>query len=342
MNKINILWIDDEAKRDDNRKAINKFSYKDKYDNKTYATGAWKFVNVSNKENGTLEYVRNHIKQTAYDVIIVDHFLRASTDIIKLGKTWAGFLRENQILAPIICVTAKDNENKAQVSRTIFNEYDDLFLQENIGDSFENIFSIAVGFRNIIGLPKTKEVVKLLKVPLDDIEIIKQILPVSPIISLNKYNNARKIYEWFKTDFIGLPGLLYNRQWAANLIGIKEESFAKIENLFRDAEYAGIFSTKNNRRWWRSMIKDIVFAKTSKQNEKSPWEAGHGLKAITDKDFSICFKCKEKYPETMGYDDISTSKKFKPLHFRCSTVVEDVKKQLFFEEIRRMKTSKDK
>jgi hypothetical protein len=335
MRRIKILWIDNDKSRNDHLKSMRKFSYRDKYDNAIYKDAECNFINVTKK---TIEDILKDIK-LSYDVIIVDHFLDGVKGVAKLGMTWAGFLREMRVAAPIVCVTAA--EKKEKVSKVIFNEYDDLFSENDIGDYFENIFSIAVGFRRIKELSdvRKEKVIELLKPPDNDIEILKQIIPD---IGSEQYIVARNIYKWFRTDFAEMPGFLYDQRWTANLIGINEKSFIKVENIFCNAEYTGIFSAQNNRLWWRSMIKNIVFAHTLNRNAKTPWEAGHGIKKIRKEDYSVCFKCKELFPETMGYDDGSTTRKFVPLHFRCSLSVADSKKQLFFDEIRQMKTSKDK
>jgi len=336
MNYINMLWIDDEASRNDHQRAIKKYVFTDRYDNKKYKIGEWQFVDVSKYETGSLEYIAKNNKLLEYDIIMLDHFLINSKDVSKSGVTWAGFLREHKVTAPIICVTAADNKDR--VSREIFNEYDDIFAENDISDYFESIFAISTGFKKIMRLRNPNNVINLMKPPADDIDILKQVLPIN---SVGGYINARNIYKWFKTVFSEMPGFLYDNKWAATLIGIKEKSFEKAERLFKNAEYTGIFSTNNNRRWWRTLIKEIIYEKTSNRIEKLPWKAGHRINTIFNKDYVSCYKCRKLYPETMGYDDSSSTKMFVPLHFNCSNPIEDYKKLLYFEEIRQMKTGKE-
>jgi hypothetical protein len=210
---------------------------------------------------------------------------------------------------------------------------------ESIADSYDLLFSIACTFKELKHNLKwdNRKLASLFVAPEGD---VIQLLEVAPKPNSSNVDFLRKLYKWTKATLIQQPGLLYDRFWAANLLGIKEASFRKVEKLFKSAEYTGIFNTTNNKRWWRSELKKVLYQSIKTKEALLPWQAGHRLPAINSRDHSVCYRCGEKYPETLGFSDDSKKQKIVSLHFRCANSYTIREKILYFEEARLMKDQK--
>ena len=132
------------------------------------------------------------------------------------------------------------------------------------------------------------------------------------------------------------PGFLYDRLWTATLLGIKEESFPKVESIFSGAKYSGIFADKGNERWWQSKLREILFLKFPESKEIYPWKLGRQLPGIDETDYSKCHASGEDFPETVAFTD-EAAKKRVPMRLRYTVPHPGFEKSLFFEEIRMMK-----
>src|SRR5207302_1384138 len=92
--------------------------------------------------------------------------------------------------------------------------------------------------------------------------------------------------RWTWKDLMGKTGFLYNRLRASTLLGITEEGFAKVENLFEAAEYAGIFKSAARRRWWSSQLKRVLVGLVPEPKLASPQQRGRSLPGIEAGDYS--------------------------------------------------------
>ncbi|MBI4834518.1 MAG: hypothetical protein HY811_06845 [Planctomycetes bacterium] len=128
--------------------------------------------------------------------------------------------------------------------------------------------------------------------------------------------------------------------WAATYLGLNEKGFEKVENIFKDAKYEGIFANTSKPRWWPMKIKDLLYQKIHEKHSGLTWELGHFLTPpITKNDFSKCYVCEKDYPEIVGYTDESLKKQY-PMHIRCSEPIVNLEKDMFFEEKRKQKRKK--
>lgn len=132
------------------------------------------------------------------------------------------------------------------------------------------------------------------------------------------------------------PGFLYDRLWTATTLGIKNESFKKVETLFEKARYKGIFSMQGDlktQRWWQSIIKKTLFSEVLDSDEVLPWNLGYKLRGLIKNDRSRCHSCGKENPEIVGYTD-EDAKTAVPLHIGCSMPHPRFESSLYFEEIR--------
>lgn len=336
MTILNFLWIDDDENRVNFKKSLEAYKYKKgaillKAKVDFMPVKGIDFINEGEKNS------RSYNK---FDLIIIDHMLVHAKGPGRRGTTVAEVIREKAPKCPIVGVTAAMNINS--IDQHVLSIYESLFFIDKLSDSFSSIFTIAATFKELNSkvVKSLDSKVKLFLPPNDDVDILKQILPTSlPNLDFIK-SNIRSLAHWTLYELIPKPGLLYDKYWAANLAGIKKNSFYKIERLFSEAKYEGIFCDAEKPRWWKSKLKQIIFSKTKNKNVSLPWEAGHDLPGISKSDYSVCHFCDKLFPETLGYTDTSESRSLVPLHYCHSKTHPELNSQLFFDEIRLMKDIK--
>jgi hypothetical protein len=337
MTLLKFIWIDDDNTRSKYfKKNLEAYRYEDGA--KTYQAEV-EFLSVQEKD--TIKTIAEN-KKLFYrvDLVIIDHVLNHTKDPCRRGTTVAEVIREIVPLCPIIGVTAV--EKKKYLNQNVFNNYEDLFFIGDVSESRSAIFVIAMTFKQLKNkrLNSLRAKINLFLPDDEDIQIFEKILP-SDLNNLGfEKSYIRSIARWTLHELLSKPGLLYNRQWAANLIGIKESSFYKVEKLFYEAKYKGIFCNNEDPRWWKSKLKKILFKKVKNNNISRPWEAGHFLHGILKSDYSICYSCNRNLPETMGYLDTTEKSKLVPLHYQHSKPYPAFRNELFFDEIRIMKDIK--
>lgn len=322
MKKLNFLWIDDYETR--RKKAEN------------LSNNIIKITFNSVQQKDPISEIKN-INLMIYDLILIDHRLNDSINSNFRGTTLAEFIRAEYSKIPIVGITAEKNFKLINLQTEKI--YDYFLYTDELGENVNNLINIAKGFKRL-NIKENKSFIRklnLLKAPEAEIERIKQIIPIESNLGMGERLSTRLFANWVLHDLIDKPGFLYDKKWTANLIGLKETSFRKVEKLFFNAEYKGIFSNNKDKRWWKIKIKEIVFQKTNNKIYTLPWEAGHELHGIKKNDFSICYSCNKIYPETIGYTDLSQNRCFVPLHIRCSQNNPNDRRKLFFDEIRLMK-----
>jgi hypothetical protein len=182
------------------------------------------------------------------------------------------------------------------------------------------------------------DILKLLLAPQNDKKRLKSIMPEDIKGHLGDKSLLTNISKWVRYTLLAKPGFLYDGLWTATLLGIRETSFSKVHKIFEKAKYTGIFSDDNNKRWWQSRLKEILYSKVKDNNANPPWVLGHKLPNITKKDHSICHVCEKEFPETVAYIDVSSTRR-EPMHLRCTVSHPSFESTLFFEEIRMMKAA---
>ncbi len=112
--------------------------------------------------------------------------------------------------------------------------------------------------------------------------------------------------------------------------------FQKVEHIFEEAKYNGIFADKSNELWWQSKLREILYSTTFDSESVYPWERGRSLNDIEKDDYSKCHSSGEDFPETVAYEDESQNKRV-PMRLRYTVSHPNFEKSLYFEEIRMMK-----
>ena len=320
--KINYLWIDDAPDRIQAAKNIErllkiKVSFED-------VKGKFLSDELSRILTGNQP-----------TLILIDHKLNnVKRGIISHGSTAAEVIREKWPQCPIICVTGVPLEDVEQHQKNI---YEDIYEINKLSEHYASIKSIADSYALLRKQrpQKIEDVIKIIEVPSADESRLASIIPDDLKSNLKDKSMFMMISKWVRNTLIMKPGFLYDTLWTATLIGVKEKSFHKVQNIFKQAKYVGIFADKSNQRWWATMTKEILYAKYPNSDSNLPWEIGRNL-PLSKRDFSACHACGKDYPETVGYTD-EAAKTLVPLHMRCSVSHPRFEKSLYFDDIRMMK-----
>jgi CheY-like chemotaxis protein len=286
------------------------------------------FINVQPKDVDFLSMI-NKIKP---DLILMDHNLTdIGTGNIKKGSTIAALLREKEPTFAIVCITGQDIADIDSQQRLL---YDAIFNITEIKDNYQTIKSIAVSYRKMKAAPinKVQVLFSLMKVPFEDQIRLEAILPRD----IKENFQYSSISYWIRNLLMDRPGFLYDKLWAATLLGLKENGFNKVERLFTAAKYKGIFSDKSKERWWKSELIKILSKHVNSPG--LPWEKGRLLPKINARNFSKDYysNFREEYPETVAYTD-ETSNERVQMKLKYTVPHPKFDKLLFFEEIRMMK-----
>jgi hypothetical protein len=239
-----------------------------------------------------------------------------------------------------VCVTVVGKKNIDLHKQSI---YEDIFDFDNISSYDSTILSIAKSFQKL-KIKKNRpqnidDFIKLLKVPEDDKERLIAVIP-EKLKKKERFQDKSlllTISRWVRQTLMAKPGFLYDRLWTATLLGIKEESLPKIEHIFSEAKYIGIFADegKGKERWWQSKLKEILFSQFPESDEIYPWKLGRKLPGIAENDFSKCYYSGEDFPETVAFTDEAANTR-KSMRLRYTVSHPGFEKSLFFEEMRMM------
>lgn len=333
MNKkLNFIWIDDNPDRElDSHNLSNQSNVN------------IKFKNVKNKD--IIDELNQLLSEgEPPDLVLMDHMLnKVKIGNFKTGSTAAEYIRENNRWrdCPIVCITAMPlNDDVFDLHRKSI--YEEVIEIAKISNYYSNLLSIAESFKILKARPpqNTDDLINLLKAPTDEIKRLKDILPedFKTEIGFKDRSLLYRISKWVRHTLLEKPGFLYDRLWTATLLGIKEDSFKKVEKYFIDAKYDGIFADKTNETWWQTKLREILFSKFPDSDTIFPWILGRELPEIEKKDFSKCYASGEDFPETVAYID-ETSIKRAPMRIRYTVPHPDSERSLYFEEIRMMKAA---
>jgi CheY-like chemotaxis protein len=289
------------------------------------------FVDVSTTESDVS--LSQLLEAQEPDLIIIDHNLEdIESGVFKKGSTVATYIRERWFDCPIISISADIVDIDSQ-QRAL---YVDLFPIEKISKYYSNILSIATSFRDLKAKrPSTvDEFLDLLCTPEDDRINLMNILPMALKHNFGNKSLLVEIAHWIKFVLLKRPGFLFDQIWVSTLVGIKPESFHKVEHLFTGAKYQSYFSNENEQRWWKSDVLALIYELIDEG--VYPWEKGRFLPGIEEKDFSICHASGEAFPETVAYTDTSADAEQVPIKIKYSHLHPDYESLLYFEDIRLM------
>ena len=327
--KYSFLWIDDDQSRAKDFDTLKKRLNVD-----------GKFKNVTGENvSAVLDKILSEPK-FKYDLVLIDHYLNcAAITSIKTGSTAAEYIREQKSDCPIIGVTAAEKVTAIDFHKKSI--YEDLFEVSSISDHYNSILSIAKSYRTLVKKrPQSNDdLIKLLKVPNDVIERLTIIIPEDVKRHYKDQSLLINISKWIRHELMSKPGFLYDSLWSATLLGLQEESFNKVKQLFEKAKYKGLFSDESNERWWQSQVRQILYAKIPDDKSAFPWQLGHKLPKINKKDHSVCHVCGKEFPQTVGYTD-ETCKTRAPMHLECSSIHPNFEITLYYDDIRIMEPAK--
>ena len=326
MERFKFIWIDDDPERIG---VATNLGRRLKVD-----------IEFTSLRKLNVEYVLAKIlKKAQPDLVIIDHRLdTAASELIRTGFMSAAFIREKWPACPIICVTGIDKDNFNSQQHSLYQETYEI---SDISSHDTEILSIAESFKHL-RLRKFKDIemlLSVLKVPDDDKYKLASILPQEIKEHITDKNLAVHLSKWIRKTLFARPGFLYNRLWVSTLIGVKEESFKKVEYLFASSKYEGIFHNKSDQRWWKSEVLDILGTQVSAIG--LPWEIGRFLPKIKKSDYSIDYVNNEAYPETVAFVDQTIDSKQYPMRIKYTEPHPNYEDMLFFEKIRMMKGQND-
>ena len=326
--KLNILWIDDNPSR--KRDIVN---VKPDFQSVRERNIQKKLKEIKDKYDA---------KNEAPDLIILDQVLDKidnrgeGAEFFKSGASVSLMLREIWKKTPIVGVTAARNINLGKVTLNQKYIYDDFIEFDQFSEYEEKLLVIAKTFKKNIRICNKRDIINLLECPSDLAEQLNQILPEQ---LLEKDDGQLfRLYNWVNYDFFKRPGFLYDRLWVSTYLGLVPDGFRKVEGIFKNAKYKGIFANIKDERWWPIKVKKILIGQVKDTSLIYPWKMGRHLPGITKKYFSKCYKCDVDYPEIVAYtDDRKEEEDRHAMHVSCTVALEKVDKKLFFEELRKMK-----
>lgn len=322
------LWIDDQEKR------LKRF-------NRLFVAESKKIGQdllikpIDVKESGYLEKLS--ADKSNVDLILLDHKLtgvtsekgRVKTDE---GTMLIGHLRKLFKDTPILGITA------AQTGDILYPQvvlYDDFFYDNELRKNISHILTYAKEYK---AFNQQQEfgvyTLALLNCPEDERAKLLKMLP-GPVVHARQDKPASRVLFWIRHVLLTRPGLLYDRKWIANFIGLTESSFDKVESRFEKALYAGIFADPKNPRYWKNEVLRILNTFRPPLPGYYSWEKGRGLSKFSSKDYSRCCYCKEEFPEVIGFSDTNLNPDTAvPVHLKCSSIKSDAEVLTFFEDVR--------
>ncbi|MDQ1639790.1 MAG: hypothetical protein QOF62_3129 [Pyrinomonadaceae bacterium] len=313
------IWIDDNPERERTAKDL----------------GA-EFVNVWKGDvQTTAEDLLNGEKPS---LIILDHILdKTSTTnpIFKRGSTIAEAVKEQWPDCPVIGITNMDQIDR--VDQRTRHTYDAFFPYDKLADYLQVIDSIEEGFAVIqTKAPSSAaEIVSLLSPPREEAERLIAALPHELKSSSLDRSLESPVHRW-TYHLIMRPGFLYDRLWAATLLGLSDLGFSEVENEFNEGRYSGIFSTISNPRWWSGRLNEILYERHPPEPGQFSWQVGRRLTRNDPALFSRCYVCDEEFPETVAFLDTASDERH-AMHLKHTVLHPSYKRELYFEDLRVLK-----
>jgi len=319
---LKFIWIDDDPSRKKSASSLEQ-----------QLNVKCTFIDVKKKN---VDYIKE-IKAINPDLILVDHNLTEIAEgTIKKGSTIAALIRETYPNYAIACITGQDYDNMDPNQRL---SYEAVFDFAHIKRFYPTMKSIAMAFRQMRSTPPQdiEHLFKLMKVPKEDKEKLLAILPHEIKDNFNSNGNFSIISHWIRNFLLKRPGFLYDRLWAATLLGFNEDGFTKVEEKFKTAQYSGIFADDIDKKWWKSKLLKILSELV--ETTGLPWEKGRQLIPSLDakyysKDFYSNYT--EEYPEVVAFVDTDSAKRVQ-IKMKYTALHPKYEKLMFFEDVRIMK-----
>ena len=322
--KNKILWVDDNDDRDSMASTLGDAT-----------NSIVDFVSVNDKDLEK-EVARLREKQTP-DLVILDHVLdkTSSEQWAKLGSTLAAFFRETWPQCPIVGVTSAPRIEEIDIELCL---YDDLFEYEQFTKYINYVPNIINGFKKCSSITSISQLIDSIAVHKDEAEQLKSCMPHSIKTGLEKQGFVSRFYHWFRKKFYERPGFLYDKNWLATLIGVKNEVVDSYLPRLTSALYRGVFVDPDQPRWWKAEVQEIILKECDiKEVASSSFQhiANKVLDVKTD-DVSTCYACKANWPEIYAFVDETPGASRHQMHLRCTLAHSLYSYEPMFEEVRVM------
>jgi hypothetical protein len=289
MKRLRFVWIDDQKTKIESYRAVIEAGFGE-------LRASVDVIEVNSNILKKLEKWSSENKKKPPDLILIDHIFNQTLPFGLKGSSVAHLLRSEFPRIPMICVTAMFDQPHSFDQEDI-SEYTALFLYQHLENHIEDIYAIARDFRKLHA-PDAKvreQLVSSVKAPKRDQEDLFRILP-EEFQKEKHVTTEHRMARWIFNVLLCRPGFLYDRLYAATLLGLTEAGFAKVEALFAKAKYRGVFSTELNPRWWVSALRKILFNITGENSPDLPQHAGRMLPTITESDHSVCYVSRKSEP----------------------------------------------
>ena len=294
------------------------------------------FINVHGVD--LAQTVEALLNQPRPALVILDHILdktNSKNPLFKRGSTIAEAIKEKWPGCPVVGVTNADKAKKIDVRTR--RTYDALFPFFHFGKYVDRIDAIKRGFAVIARTraQNARDLVKFLKPPDDEIERLVAALPDDLKESFRDASVASRLYSWIDR-LMDRPGFLYDKLWAATLLGLNEAGFEKVTEHFKKGKYAGVFGAADEPRWWSSRLSELLYARCKPEPDEISWIVGRRLPGIKKEHYSRCYSCGKEFPEMIAYLD-AVSDQRRAMHLDCTVLHPRYKRELYFEDIRMMR-----
>ncbi|WP_293742423.1 response regulator [uncultured Pedobacter sp.] len=296
------------------------------------------FVDVKGREVST--ELKTLLEGAKPDLIIIDHNLIDSVKedeknkiLIRRGSSAATIIRQTWKDCPIICISGMDAKDLDTQEKAI---YEEIYSDHKISDHYAEISSIAMSF-SVLKEHKPENIddfFKLLGCPESEKEKLKAIIPKDLKENFKDGGLIVEISNWVRKILLNRPGFLYDRLWTSTYLGLNKSGFEKVEPIFENARYNGVFACKGNERWWKSELLRIL-GETVKQ-PGLPGIKSRQLTGVVEGDYSRCYVTGELLPETVAFIDETPNAKQEAMKLRETIDHNGFEKMLYFDEIRQM------
>jgi hypothetical protein len=315
-----IAWIDDNPDR-----------------SRTAAELEAEFIDVKNADLAAK--VEELLNGPQRPLVILDHILdktSSTNPVFQRGSTIAEAIKEKWPACPVIGVTNADKVNEIDLRTK--QTYDDLLSFSDFRTYFDRIRPIAADFASIghSSFKQPADLVALLKPPADDEERLLGALTDDLKGCLRDPSVGSRMYAWV-TQLMSRAGFLYDELWTETFLGLNNQGFAKVREVFEGAVYKGVFSRHNDPRWWGTALTELLYQQAEPQSGQLSWHVGRRLPGIAPEHYSQCYLCQDETPpEVVAYLDASTEERH-PMHLKCTVLHPTYARELYLEDVRMMR-----
>ncbi|PMN69683.1 hypothetical protein [Enterovibrio norvegicus] len=293
-----------------------------------------------------LEGELTKVSAQEYDLIIVDYLFDKSRSIFNTGTSLYSLIDSYTQNTPIYLISvngASTNQigdfelfikDELIENHAVFKAEIESHTSLKSCDNLEN-------FLELIGCPEEiEEDIEVMIEPKilnksSDNDVVGQI-PEKEIVS----SQNLRLFKWLAHSLLRKEGPLVSKVGAATMLGVSTEYFDRISEQFNDSLYTGIFSQSFNSRWWSCLLEDKIYTMEDPQNAEGylrtlPFKeaASKLLKAQDKKDFSLCAKCEERFPDGLGIVK-DQENELLPVHVACSEFNDALPQEPFFRNPR--------